>query len=85
MVKALFPGCGKSHACKHMETLGYNVLFACPTNELMRNYKNGITINKLFGMGISDDEKLKAFDTSEFNVIVFDEIYLHDIRKLSKI
>ena len=85
MVKALFPGCGKSHACKHMETLGYNVLFVCPTNELMRNYKNGITINKLFGMGISDDEKLKAFDTSEFNVIVFDEIYLHDIRKLSKI
>ena len=85
MVEALFPGCGKSHACKHMETLGYNVLFVCPTNELMRNYKNGITINKLFGMGISDDEKLKAFDTSEFNVIVFDEIYLHDIRKLSKI
>ena len=55
MVKALYPGCGKSHACKYMEELNYKVLFVAPTNKLMRNYTNGITINIFFGNGTESD------------------------------
>jgi superfamily II DNA or RNA helicase len=39
MVRADYPGSGKSFACKHMEKRGHKVLFVCPTNKLASNYK----------------------------------------------
>ena len=44
-----------------------------------------VSLYIIFGIGIDESEKIKAFDDTEFNVIVFDEIYLNDVRKLSKI
>ena len=49
MIRGEFPGCGKSYACRHMETRGHRVLYVCPTNKLASNYgDNGCTINKFF-------------------------------------
>ena len=36
-------------------------------------------------MDINDEDSRKKFDHSEYDVIVFDEIYLADIRMVSKI
>ena len=34
---------------------------------------------------MTEDSKLKRFDDSPYDTIVFDEIYFHDIRKLARI
>ena len=39
-----------------------------------------MTINKLFGICYGD-EKLEKFDYSDYDVIVFDEIYFHNVGK----
>jgi hypothetical protein len=67
-----------------MEKLCHKVLFVCPTNKLAINNK-GITINKLFGFGMTDDIKMAKFDDSDYDVIVFDEIYFYSIGMLQKI
>ena len=49
MVRADFAGCGKSYACKAMETRGHKVSFVCPTNKLAQNnLDNGVTLNTFF-------------------------------------
>jgi superfamily II DNA or RNA helicase len=86
MIKAEYAGCGKSYACKYMENLGYKVLFVCPTNKLVQNNKdNGITLNKFFSIGLTEDTKLKKFDDSDYDVIVFDEIYFANVYLLTRI
>jgi hypothetical protein len=46
MVRADLPGCGKLYACEHMKTLGHNVLFVCPTHELLQDHSlDGVTLN----------------------------------------
>ena len=42
------PGVGKSHACRYLDILGYNVLFCCPTNELAKNNDIAVTNNTFF-------------------------------------
>jgi hypothetical protein len=89
VIRAEYAGCGKSYACEHMQQRGHNVLFVCPTNVLAKKYDNdistGITINKFFSIGMTEDSKLKRFDDSLYDTIVFDEIYFHDVRKLARI
>ena len=89
ILKAELPGCGKSYACKRLEDLGYNVLFVCPTNELCKNNLDdgimSVTVHTFFGCGISDDVRMSRFDDSDFHAIVFDEIYLNDLKFLTKI
>ena len=34
-------------------------------------------------MGVTDDSRSKRFDSSAYNVVVFDEIFLMDTRKLA--
>ena len=85
MIRAKFPGSGKSYVCEHLAKMGYNVLFVCPTNRLAQKYKkHGVTTNKFFGIGFKKEEeeiitkteiKIKHVDYSEYDVIVFDEIY----------
>ena len=78
LIKARYAGSGKSYICEYMTKLGYKVLFICPTNELAEKYgQNGITINKFFGFGISEEEQkhMKRFDASQYDVVVFDEIF----------
>jgi hypothetical protein len=86
MVRADLPGCGKSYACEYMKNLGHKVLFVCPTNELTQNYATeGVTLNIFFGMNMNDEENLSKFDHSNYDVIVFDEIYFSSIQKLHRI
>ena len=86
MIRANLPGSGKSYACEHMKTRGHNVLFVCPTNKLVQKYKAaGITINKFFSIGINANAKMSKFDDSNYDTIVFDEIYMSDLQKLARI
>ena len=90
MIKANTPGCGKSYICEGMVELGHKVIFICPTNKLVQKYEaandniTSITVNNFFGIKIGD-MKMKSFDSSEFNVFVFDEIYCNDIHVLNRI
>jgi len=86
MVKAEYAGCGKSYACKEMEKRGHKVLFVCPTNRLSQNNKeNGVTLHRFFSVGTKNDEVIAKFDDSDYDVIVFDEIYFADIHMLARI
>ena len=93
MIRAKLPGSGKSYVCEHLVNLGYKVLFVCPTNKLAQKYKeSGLTINKFYGIGFANNEvkeegeiKIKGFDSSEYDVIVFDEIYFSNVRMLARI
>ena len=69
-----------------MKKRGHNVLFVCPTNKLVQKYgDSGITLNKFFSIGVSKDTKMPKFDDSDYDVVVFDEIYFYDIRKFARI
>ena len=91
MLRAEYAGSGKSYACAHMKSLGYNVLFVSPTNklskELNKDHKiEAITINKFFGFNADNETKyMKQFDSSDYNCIVFDEIYFYDVCNLMKV
>ena len=98
MIRALYPGCGKSYAAEHFATMGYKVLFVCPTNKLVQKYsktkKNtnivnpikSVTMNKFLNMTINNTTTKKVpYDSSGFDVIVFDEIYFACVKKLTKI
>ena len=81
MIRASLPGSGKSYICKHMQERGYKVLFVVPTNNLKQECgTEAMTINKFFGISYGD-EKLDKFDYSDYDVIVFDEIYFHNVGK----
>ena len=89
MLRAVYAGSGKSYACKAMEQRGHKVLFVCPTNKLVQNNReSGVTLNKFFGVGLSDDggvTRLNKFDDMPYNVTVFDEIYFASVHMLQKI
>ena len=86
MIRAEYGGCGKSYTCKSMETRGHKVLFVCPTNKLANNYKeHGCTINKFFGVGLTESTRLAKFDDSGYDTIVFDEIFFCSVRNLARI
>ena len=81
MIRGEVPGTGKSFICKHLQNRGYKVLFVVPTNNLKQECGvEAMTINKFFGISYGD-ERLEKFDYSNFDVIVFDEIYFHNPAK----
>ena len=45
IIRALFPGSGKSYICEHLHNKGYNVLFVCPTNKLVEDFDTSMTTN----------------------------------------
>ena len=83
-VMGLYPGTGKSYLCEYMKNLNYNILVVCPTNQLAQD-KNGITLNKFFSVGMTEDTKMNKFDDSEYDVIIFDELYFTSIDMLRRI
>ena len=83
-VMGLYPGTGKSYLCEYMEKLGYNILVVCPTNQLAQD-KKGITLNKFFSVGMTEDTKMNKFDDSKYDVIIFDELYFTNIDMLRRI
>ena len=69
-----------------MEDNGHKVLFAVPTNKLAQNNsENGITLNNVFGVGLTEDTKISKFDDSCYDTVVFDEIYFANLAMLSRI
>ena len=81
LIQAEFAGSGKSYICKHMNTRNYKVLFVVHSNELGQQCGcEWATINKFFSISFGD-ERLTKFDYSVYDVIVFDEIYSHNVGK----
>ena len=82
----------QSDAACQMAKLGKKVLVVCPTNELISQLKKdfkkvqGVTVNKFFGfLGIENEHiKMTKFDDSEFDVILFDEIYCYSVDNLQR-
>ena len=80
LIQAEFAGSGKSYTCKHMNR-NYKVLFVVHSNELGQQCGcEWATINKFFSISFGD-ERLTKFDYSVYDVIVFDEIYFHNVGK----
>ena len=74
MIRAEYAGCGKSYACKQLEQREHKVL-VCPTNKLASNYgENGVTINRFFSIGTTEDSKMAKFDDSSYDTIVCDDL-----------
>jgi len=84
LIRARYPGSGKTYSCQEIEKLGYTVLFVCPTN-VGAQKNNGITMNQFFGVGLSENTKMERFNDNPYDCIVFDEIYMCDIQMLTRI
>ena len=89
LITAVYPGCGKSEIAKKYTG---NTLFVCPYNVLCQKLKqekhNAITYDKLFGLIFKNDNAKTAkknYDISEYDTIVFEEIYLYTAVKLKRI
>ena len=73
MIRFKFAGGGKSHIAKYFSKLGYKTLFVVPQNNLPQNIQDDVvTTNKFCSI---NGDKFPEFDHSQYNVIVFDEIY----------
>ena len=86
IIKANCAGSGKSYIGEYMKNLGYNVLFVCPTNQLLQNTQTDATTNnKFFAIPMEKGDKMGAFDHSSYNCIVFDEVGMGGMYVLNKI
>ena len=73
-----------------MIKLGYKVLFVYPNNKQVRDLKckegiDAVTVNKFFGFGVTEDQKIGKFNDSLYDCIVFDEIFNHNVFELLRI
>ncbi len=91
LCKAECAGAGKTSSFKHYGS-NKKMLIVCPFNNLCCELRNegfqAITLHKLLGLRMTDeneDVEGKAFKIDEFDIIVFDEIYLYPVSKLEKI
>ena len=84
MIRSKYAGGGKSHIAKYVSKLGYKTLFVVPQNNLSQNIQDdAVTTNKFFSIPVGDGDKLPEFDHSQYNAIVFDEIYMNGLRVLN--
>lgn len=88
LIKGMFPGVGKSTLAKNFDK---NSLFITPYNKLCQVLRteefDSITYSKLFGLVGSDEEMkhIKEYDLSDYNTIVFDEVFLYEPLRLKRI
>ena len=86
MIRSKYAGGGKSHIAKHVSKLGYNTLFVVPQSSLSQNIDDdAVTTNKFFAIPVGDGEKLPEFGHSNYDCIVFDEIYMNGTHILNRI
>ena len=86
MVRAKYAGSGKSYICEHFQKLNYNVLFVVPNNRQIQEIKcEAVTLNRFFSIPVHKGDELPYYDHSEYNVIVFDEVYMANAYILNKI
>ena len=65
---------------------GHHILFVCPKNKLANNYKeHGCTINKFFGVGLTEGANMPKFYDSACDSIVFEETFFCSARNLARI
>ena len=66
--------------------MGHNVLFVVQKNMLKQEIEcEAVTLNSFFGIAMNNESKMPKYDHSEFDVIVFDEIYMTSPFILNKI
>ena len=86
MIRSKYAGGGKSHIAKHFSRLGCNTLFVVPQNSLSQNIDDdAVTTNKFLSVPVGDGEKLPEFDHSDYDVVVFDEIFMNGLHMLNRI
>ena len=86
MIRARFPGAGKSFIGQHFQKLGYKVLFVVPHNRLSQEIEGkATTLNMFFSIPVNKGDDLPSFDHSPFNVIFFDEIFMSNMYIYNKI
>ena len=86
MIRARFPGAGKSFIGQHFQKLGYKVLFVVPHNRLSQEIEGkATTLNMFFSIPVNKGDDLPSFDHSAFNVIFFDEIFMSNMYIYNKI
>ena len=86
MLRAKYPGSGKSYIGKHLQKMGYETLFVVPQNMLKQEIDcDAETLNKFFSIPVFKGDDLPRFDYSGYQVIVFDEIYMASPYILNKI
>ena len=86
IIKAKYAGSGKSYIGEYMKNLGYNVLFVCPTNQLLQNTQTDATTNnKFFAIPMEKGDRMETFDHNPYNCIVFDEVGMGGMYVLNKI
>lgn len=65
--------------------MGYKFVFAVPTKILkVECGAEAYTVNKFFGKSFGD-ERVERLDSSDYDVIVFDDIYFHRVGNWSLI
>ena len=86
MIRARFPGAGKSFIGQYFQKLGYKVLFVVPHNRLSQQIEGkATTLNMFFSIPVNKGDDLPSFDHSPFNVIFFDEIFMSNMYIYNKI
>ena len=94
IVKADIAGAGKTHCCIHYcKKYNQNALFITPYNALSQKLRvhdnvESITYCKLMGTvftGVEVKEQGSKINIDDYDVIVFDEIYLYNTNQLQKI
>ena len=88
IIRARFAGSGKSYIGDYFQQFGKNVLFVVPNNRLLQEKEvEATTYNKFFSIAVHEDvgEKLPQFDYSDFDIIVFDEIYMSNLYVSDKV
>jgi hypothetical protein len=88
LFKGLYPGVGKSTACKNYDK---DLLIVLPYNKQCKTMKkegyNAITFNKLFGL-YGDDQaykNMKKYNLEGINTVLFDECFLYKPKRLRMI
>ena len=86
IIRAKYPGSGKSFLGQYLNKMGYNVLFVVPHNRLSQEIEGeATTLNMFFSIPVNKGDDLPCFDHSAFNVIFFDEIFMSNIYIYNKI
>lgn len=92
ILKADIAGAGKTNALVHYcKENKLKTLFICPWNSLCFNLKSkgndALTLDKVIGLRFdgNDFKKGKEYDVEDYDVIVFDEIFLYSTCKLQNI
>ena len=88
LIRARFASSGKNHISEHFQKMDHNVLCVVMTSRLLQEKEvEATTYNKLFSAVVHEEvgEKMPCFDYSNYDIIVFDEIYMFNLYVLNKV